>query len=73
MYDQAGKKLKALIWIDFAFIDLKRGRPTRHGEELTRFFDSVLYSDSGLQSGNFEERVRELKRTMAPGMEAVLV
>lgn len=73
MYDQAGKKLKALIWIDFAFIDLKKGRPTRHGEELNQFFNSVLYSDSGLQNGNFEERVREMKRTMAPGLEAVLV
>ncbi|MBW0435240.1 acyl-CoA thioesterase [Leptospira yasudae] len=71
MYDTAGKKLKAMVWIDFAFIDLKRGRPVRHGEELSLFFDSVLYRDSGLENGNFDERVREMRRTMAPGVEAI--
>lgn len=71
MYDVSGKKLKAMIWIDFAFVDLKRGRPIRHGEELNRFFDSVLYEDAGLENGNFEERVREMRRTMAPGAEAI--
>ncbi|XDD49732.1 acyl-CoA thioesterase [Leptospira sp. WS92.C1] len=71
MYDQTGKRLKAIVWIDFAFVDLKKGRAIRHGEDLIRFFDSVLYRDAGLENGNFEERVREMRRTMAPGMDAI--
>ncbi|MDV6236627.1 acyl-CoA thioesterase [Leptospira ellisii] len=73
MYDQSGKRLKAMLWIDFAYVDLGRGRPTRHGEDLVRFFDSVLYRDSGSENGNFEERVREMKRTLAPGTEPLPV
>jgi len=41
MYDEHRKQLKAFIWMDFVFIDLKTGKVTAHTDDLMEIFKSA--------------------------------
>lgn len=42
MYDEHKKTLKAFMWMDFVFIDLKTGRVKKHGDDLLAIFKQAL-------------------------------
>ena len=47
MLDETGQQLKALCWIEFAYVSLTTGRPTMHEPEWMRLLDAVcLCGDS---------------------------
>jgi len=60
MLDAAGRRVKAVGWVEFAYISMQSGRPVRHGDELTNFFSSVVADDVD-PNQSFDDRVDEVK------------
>jgi len=60
MVDKAGKRVKAVSWMEFTFVSLATGRPTRHTEEMMDLFRAVVIDEQETAAG-FEQRVQELK------------
>jgi len=58
MYDEHRKKLKAFIWMDFVFIDLKTGKVTPHTDDLMDLFKSAYLP---IDEKNFDARRLALK------------
>ncbi len=58
MFDAERQKLKAFMWMDFVFIDLKTGRVTPHTEELMSLFETACLE---LKEPDFESRRLALK------------
>lgn len=58
MFDEHRKKLKAFMWMDFVFIDLKTGRVTPHTEQLMELFKSAV---NPLEEKDFDARRLALK------------
>ncbi len=58
MFDEAHKKLKAFMWMDFVFIDLKTGRVTQHTENLMKLFEEACL---GVDEPDFGARRLALK------------
>ena len=48
MLDEKASQLKALLWMEFTYVDLKTGRPSQHPDEL-------MHLRRAIQSGNFEQ------------------
>ncbi|HHB79191.1 MAG TPA: acyl-CoA thioesterase [Saprospiraceae bacterium] len=42
MFDEHRKQLKAFMWMDFVFIDLKKGKVTAHTPELMDLFETAI-------------------------------
>jgi thioesterase III len=42
MLNEEGRRLKAVLWIEFTYISLTSGRPVNHSEDLMRLFNAVL-------------------------------
>ncbi len=58
MFDEHHKKLKAFIWMDFVFIDLKTGKVTAHTDDLMQIFESACLP---IEEMDFESRRLKLK------------
>lgn len=56
MLEKDGQQLKALIWIEFAYISLATGRPTAHPEQLMTLLAAVQLPDSYDPNG-FNQRI----------------
>jgi len=56
MFDKDIQQLKALIWIEFAYISLASGRPTTHPESLMALLQAVIIPDLYNPDG-FNQRV----------------
>lgn len=61
MLDETGKKLKALQWTTFNYVDLKDGRSAVHPGDLNTLLSSILLED--VENGNLDERIAQLKRS----------
>jgi acyl-CoA thioester hydrolase len=48
MLNEKASHLKALLWIEFTYVDLKTGRPSQHPDELMQLLRDI-------QIGNFEQ------------------
>lgn len=60
MLDSAGKRLKSVCWIEFAFVGLATGRPVAHPEEFMTRFGAVVV-DGVYMADGFGARVEALK------------
>jgi YbgC/YbaW family acyl-CoA thioester hydrolase len=58
--DQEGRRLKALMWIEFTFIDLLTGRTAKHPDDLMDLFRTVVVEDV-YEPDAFNRRADELK------------
>ncbi|TGL60671.1 acyl-CoA thioesterase [Leptospira sarikeiensis] len=67
LMDKDGSRLKALLWADFTYIDLNRGRPVRHEPEMMSFLGNFLYDELGLEETSFESRVKQLRKQITEG------
>ena len=56
MLDANGKRLKALLWMNMVFFNVKTSRPQNHTEELIELFQSVVLPIDAL---TIEERTRK--------------
>lgn len=59
MYDAAGRKLKAVQWTTFRYVDLGRGRSIPHPSDVAALLDDILIDEGETQ--NLDARVQELK------------
>jgi YbgC/YbaW family acyl-CoA thioester hydrolase len=60
MLDQEGRRLKALMWIEFTFIDLLIGRTAKHTDDLMDLFQAVVVEDV-YEPDAFNRRADQLK------------
>ncbi len=60
MFDAAGKRLKAVSWIEFTYVSLQTGRSTHHPDEFMTMFHPVVIEDVYTPDG-FNQRVDALK------------
>ncbi len=72
MYDQKRERIKALAWMQFAYIDAQTGRRTEHDEAFTTLLAAVLVPEHPASGVTFEQRGAALKaesRQRAAGAE----
>ncbi len=57
----SGKKgdLKSVIWIEFRYFDLAKGKPGRHPDNLMELFDRITIK--GINTDSFDSRVRDIR------------
>ncbi len=60
MVDKAGARIKAISWMEFTFVSLANGRPTRHTDEMMDLFEAVVIDQQETAVG-FEQRVQDLR------------
>ncbi len=53
MWDEQKKVLKALNWVSLVHIDIQKGRPINHSEDLKKMFESILLP---IETKDFDER-----------------
>lgn len=58
MLDDNASQLKAVLWMQFTYVDLSTGRPSRHADELMQLLLSVRVE--GFEPG-FDSRAAELR------------
>jgi YbgC/YbaW family acyl-CoA thioester hydrolase len=63
MWDKSGKTLKALLWSDFAHVNMKTMRSEIHSEELTNRFRQL--ENPLMEKISFEQRTEQLKSKTA--------
>lgn len=71
MLDKEGKHLKAVSWVEFAYISLANGRPTNHSEELMELCRAIVVPQQ-YQPDGFNQRVELLRqhvKSQAPRLE----
>jgi len=60
MFDKAGRRLKAVIWVEFTFVSLATGRTAKHPDEFMDSFRSA-FVDGIYGADGFNQRVETLK------------
>lgn len=61
MYDQKQERIKALAWMQFAYIDAQTGRRTEHDEAFTALMAAVRVPGHPALGASFEQRGDTLK------------
>jgi hypothetical protein len=59
MLNEAGTRLKSVLWIEFTYVSLTSGRPVNHSPELMELFRSVVVE--GPAEVGFDTRVEALR------------
>lgn len=67
LLDKEGNRLKAVLRAQLSFIDLQKGRPVRHDQEMMSFLGSFIFDEPGLEGGSFEDRVKQLRKQVSEG------
>ncbi|WKZ48032.1 MAG: acyl-CoA thioesterase [Anaerolineales bacterium] len=66
MLDSEGTRLKSMLWIEFAYVSLESGRPTKHSPEMMDLLRRAAYSDSYNPDG-FNQRVEVVRAEVRGG------
>ncbi len=61
MFDEAAKKIKAVQWTTFRYVDVQRGRAAEHPASITNLLASVVLED--VERESLDGRIRQLKKT----------
>jgi acyl-CoA thioester hydrolase len=61
MFDKDKRHLKAVMWMEFAYVSLATGRVQKHPEDLMQFFE-VVRVDRQFQPDGFNQRIQHIKR-----------
>lgn len=72
MLEEGSRRLKALIWFDFAYVSLVSGKPIGHSAELMSLFQAVVVLD-GYEPNGFNRRVETVRREVRRPEGAVRV
>jgi acyl-CoA thioester hydrolase len=60
MLDQDGRQLKSVAWIEFTYVSLATGRPTRHSQDWLSFLASINMTGAYAADG-FNRRVADVR------------
>lgn len=60
MLDEQKRRLKALAWMDFTWVDTKTGRSKKHPEDLLQFYLNIRTGEL-YREEDFEERIKTAK------------
>jgi acyl-CoA thioester hydrolase len=63
MLDKDLRHLKALLWVEFAYVNVTTGRPTSHPEHWMSLLRSVAI-DSGYDPNGFNQRVEQARQQL---------
>jgi acyl-CoA thioester hydrolase len=61
MMDKGAENLHSICWMDLIFVDLKSGRPARHGADLMALFHGVHFNEGEIECDNFPRRVKQIR------------
>lgn len=61
MTDKSNEILHATGWVEFTFVNLKTGRPTKHTEDLMKLFSSIHLDNEEIERADFRKRVKQIK------------
>jgi len=62
MFDESGRQIKSIAWMEFTFVNLTNGRPASHTDELMQLFRAVQVNEI-YENATFDERVAQLRQT----------
>ncbi|MBL8020843.1 MAG: acyl-CoA thioesterase [Leptospirales bacterium] len=71
MRDPRSGRIHAVVWIDLAYVDLKTGRPVRHGPEISEFVERIIDIDQEIERFDFAKRVAQIISSHARREEIV--
>lgn len=71
MLDAEGNNLKAIMWSDFTYINVKTGRITRHSAELTEHLVRIVVNDAEIERKDFAERVKQVKTELRKSRQKI--
>lgn len=60
MLDLQKRRLKAMAWMDFTWVNIKTGRSMKHPEDLLQFYLNIR-NDDFQNKNDFEERIKNEK------------
>lgn len=61
MFDESGRQMKAVAWVEFTFVNLANGRPASHTEALMALFHTVQVNEI-YKNATFDERLSQLRQ-----------
>ncbi len=57
-----GRQLKSVIWTEFKYFSLTKGKSVKHSNELMGFFREIVLGGNGdIRINDFDERVKKIK------------
>jgi acyl-CoA thioester hydrolase len=62
MLDKDARHLKALMWMEFAYVNMSTGRLTNHTEDWIKLLEAVLLPDAGYEADGFNQRVELVRQ-----------
>jgi YbgC/YbaW family acyl-CoA thioester hydrolase len=62
MFDEKGRQIKSVAWVEFTFVNLANGRPANHTDELMQLFHAVQVNEI-YENATFDERITQLRQT----------
>lgn len=65
-------RVHAVAWVEFVYINVAKGRPQKHGDELLSFLRSLQVPGREWASEDFSLRVRELAKKFRRREEAIV-
>lgn len=64
MRDEAGSRLKALLWSELAFVNVTSATRTDHSDRLMELLDDLDVEEISYDPDGFDERVRRLRKEL---------
>lgn len=61
MLDPETSKVKAIVWLRFAYVNVRKGMKAGHEPQLMELFQAAAVLGKGKPTQYFEERVKELR------------
>lgn len=61
MFDESGRQIKSVAWVEFTFVNLANGRPASHTNELMELFNAVQVNQI-FKNATFDERIAKLRQ-----------
>lgn len=61
MLDPVTGRIKAVVWLRFAYLNVRKGTKASHEPQLTELFQATAVKGNGKPDQYFEDRVKELR------------
>lgn len=61
MFDESGRQIKSVAWVEFTFVNLANGRPASHTDALMQLFHAVQIYEI-YENTTFDERIAQLRQ-----------
>lgn len=60
MFSNDYRKIHAIMWVDFIYVNISSGRPIRHEQELQNLLNQIVLDDRHINDLDFDRSVSEI-------------